>query len=368
VQVLVVLAPGHGHLYPTFGVADGLRAAGHTVTYAMVDVPSLRQRVESEGHTFVAVPPSFAKQREIVERGLRDDPSLAGIFGGLAPPAVAPLVSLIAQTDARLVLHDMASFAAPLAAEIGGVQSIHFGVGPSFPDDAYGAGRRMAPLWEQWGRQPDELAGMFGLAYFDPFPPSLDNPARLLPVPCYPYQPVPLGSTADDDVTGLPRPPWVWVTLGTVFNANPLAWARLAEELKGLDARLVATVGDAIDLTGLPSFPPNFTVLSFAPARKLLEGAAAVLCHAGAGTLLGALRYGLPLVCWPQGADQFHNAKVCEAAGASVTITDAAAAAQGLRCVLAIKGYRSAAQRLQEEVLAMPSPAQSAQVLEELAR
>lgn len=363
-----MLAPGHGHLYPTFGVADALRAAGHTVTYAMVDVPSLRQRVESEGHTFVAVPPSLAEQRKIVETGLRNDPSLAGIFGGLAPPAVAPLVSLIAGTDARLVLHDMASFAAPLAAEVGGVPSVHFGVGPSFPDDAYGAGQKMAPMWEQWGKQPDELAGMFRLAYFDPFPPSLDNPARSLPARCYPYQPVPLGPGPDDEEAGLPRPPWVWATLGTVFNANPIAWARLAEELKDLGARVVATVGDGVDLSGLPPFPPNFTALSFVPARALLQGAVAVLCHAGAGTLLGALRYGLPLVCWPQGADQFHNARAAEAAGASVTISDAAGAAPSLRCVLGGDGYRSAAQRLQEEVLAMPSPAQCAQVLEDLAR
>ncbi|HMK96788.1 MAG TPA: hypothetical protein VK425_04520 [Acidimicrobiales bacterium] len=126
-QVLVVLAPGHGHLYPTFGVAGALRATGHTITYAMVDEPSLREGVEREGHSFVPVPPSLIEQREIVGTGLRNDPSLAGIFGGLAPPAVAPLVSLIAGTSARLVLHDMASFAAPLAAEIGGVPSVHRG-------------------------------------------------------------------------------------------------------------------------------------------------------------------------------------------------------------------------------------------------
>ena len=211
-----------------------------------------------------------------------------------------------------------------------------------------------------------------------------DVPARLLrPVPAFagqprqvapgPLLPLParasgLGGVADDEVAGLPRPPWVWATLGTVFNANPRAWARLAEEPKDLGARVVATVGDGIDLTGLPPFPPNFTALSFAPARSLLEGAAAVLCHAGAGTLLGALRYGLPLACWPQGADQFHNARACEATGASVTISNAAEAANGLRYVLDGKSYRSAAQRLQEEVLAMPFPAQCVQVLEELAR
>jgi UDP:flavonoid glycosyltransferase YjiC (YdhE family) len=367
-QVLMVLAPGHGHLYPTFGVAEGLRSAGHGVTYAMVGDPSLRQRVVSQGHRFVAVPPSLPEQREIIATGLRVDPSLAGIFGPLAPPAVGPLVSLITDLDARLVLHDMASFAAPLAAAVRGVPSAHFGVGPSFPDESYAAGRRMAPLWQQWGRQPDELAGMFGLAYFDPFPASLDNPARTLQDRSYPYRPVPFGSYGQGSVRSLPRPPWVWVTLGTVFNANPTAWERLAAELADLGAQVVATVGEGVDVNGLPRFPPNFTVLSFVPAQVMLEGAVAVLCHAGAGTLLGGLYYGLPLVCWPQGADQFHNARACATTGASVTINEDVDAAYALRTVLEGDGFRVAARRLRQEILAMPSPADCALVLEQLAR
>ena len=367
-DVIFVLAPGHGHLYPTFGVSRALRDAGHNVTYAMVDEPALREQVGTEGHRFVAIPPPLAEQRKIVANGLREDPSLAGIFGALAPPAVAALTGLVAETGARLVLHDMASFAAPLAAALCGVTSAHFGVGPSFPDDAYDAGGAMAPMWEQWGMRPDELAGMFGRAYFDPFPPSLGNPARSLAVPCFPYQPVPLATKAKRPSVDLPRPPWVWVTLGTVFNANVVAWARLADELRSVGADLVATVGNGVDLTGGPPLPPNFTVVPFAPAQVLLEGALAVLCHAGAGTVLGALRYGLPLVCWPQGADQFHNARECEAAGASLTMKDPAGAAQALRSVLEDEQYRLAARRLREEILAMPSPAECAAVLEELAQ
>ncbi|HMK96787.1 MAG TPA: nucleotide disphospho-sugar-binding domain-containing protein [Acidimicrobiales bacterium] len=208
---------------------------------------------------------------------------------------------------------------------------------------------------------------MFRLAYFDPFPPSLDNPARSFPVRCYPYQPDPLGTRGECEVVGLPAPPWVWVTLGTVFNGDPGRWASLGEELKDLDVQVVATVGNGVEVSALASPPPNVTVLSFVPARVMLEGAVAVLCYAGAGTMLGALRYGLPLVCWPQGADQFHNARACEVAGASVTINDAHGALQGLRRVLGSEGYLSRAKRLREEVLAMPSAEQCVPVLEELA-
>ena len=84
-QVVVALAPGHGHLYPTFGIANELVSRGHTVVYAMVDEPALRARVEEEGHTFAPVPPSLADQREIVGTAMRKDPTLAGIFEASCP-------------------------------------------------------------------------------------------------------------------------------------------------------------------------------------------------------------------------------------------------------------------------------------------
>ena len=92
-----------------------------------------------------------------------------------------------------------------------------------------------------------------------------------------------------------------------------------------------------------------------------------MLCHAGAGTLLGALRQGLPVVCWPQGADQFHNARTCEAAGAGIAVADAAGAVSGLQAVLADERYRSAAQGLRDELVAMLAPAEFASVLEDIA-
>ncbi len=271
-QVVVALAPGHGHLYPTFGIANELVSRGHTVVYAMVDEPALRARVEAEGHRFAPLPPSLADQREIVGTGMRQDPTLAGIFGPLAPPAVGPLVKLIAEVEARLVVHDMASFAAPLAAIVAGVPSVHMGVGPSFPDDALEAGRRMAPLWEEWGAEPDELAGMFRLAYFDPFPPSLDNPVRSLGMRRYSYQPVPLGPLSTDDALGLPRPPWVWVTLGTVFNGDRDVWDRLLGELAGLDLQVLVTLGDGAEPTPLVRSPRNLVVRTFVPAGVALAG------------------------------------------------------------------------------------------------
>ncbi|HUZ21159.1 MAG TPA: glycosyltransferase [Acidimicrobiales bacterium] len=367
-RVIVAVAPGDGHLYPTLPLAGTLRARGHEVLYAMVDEPALRARVESEGHAFVPVPPGLAEQRAIVERALSNDPTLAGIFGPLAPPAVAALVELVRQTGARLVVHDMASFAAPLAATLAGVASLHLGVGPSFPDEAVEAGARMAPLWERWGLAAPPLAGMFGSLYLDPFPPGLDNPIRSLTGLRRGYAPVPLGSSAGAAPADLPAPPWVWATLGTVFNRDRTSWSRLAAQLGEVGMPVVATVGEGVDAEALGALAPNLSVRTFLPAGAVLRGAAAVLCHGGAGTLLGALSHGLPVVCWPQGADQFHNARALVGAGAGVAIGDAGEAAAAIRQVLGTAGAarRAAAGRLQAELAAMATPEETASVVEQL--
>ncbi len=367
-RVVVAVAPGHGHLYPTLPLAGALRERGHDVVYAMVGEPAFRARVEAEVHAFVAIPPGLAEQREIVERGLRDDPTVAGIFGPLAAPAVATLVRLVRETEARLVVHDMASFAAPLAATVAGVGSLHLGVGPSFPDEAHEAGTRLAPLWERWGQRPRPLAGMYGSLYLDPFPPSLDNPIRSLTGFRRGYRPVPLRSLDGAAPAGLPGPPWVWVTLGTVFNGDRASWSRLVAQLGAVGMPVVATVGVGVDVGALGALPPNVTVRSFVPASAVLSGATAVFCHGGAGTLLGALSHGLPVVCWPQGADQFHNARAVVDAGAGVAIGDADAAGAAIRQVLdAGSAQRAGARRLEGELSAMPTPAETAALVEEVA-
>ena len=286
-KVIVAVAPGHGHLYPTFGLANEMVSRGHIVVYAMVDDPTLRAPSKARATSSRLCHQRWPTSARSWTRGPAKNPTLAGIFGPLAPPAVGPLVELIAERDARLVLHDMASFAAPLAAVVSGVPSVHIGVGPSFPDDARDAGKRLAPLWQEWGQRADELAGMFRLAYFDPFPPSLDNPARSLGMPRYSYHPVSLKPLSTEYAPQAPSPPWVWVTLGTVFNKDQSVWDQLAAELAPLDVQVLVTLGEGVEPGPLLRSAPNVVVRSFVPASYALAGASAVLCHGGAGTLLG---------------------------------------------------------------------------------
>jgi UDP:flavonoid glycosyltransferase YjiC (YdhE family) len=110
----------------------------------------------------------------------------------------------------------------------------------------------------------------------------------------------------------------------------------------------------------------------FVPQRALLPRAAAVVSHAGSGTVVSALACGVPLVLLPMGADQPWNADRCEALGVGrvldpLTVSPAEAAA-AVDDVLTVPGYRMAAGVLQKEAASLPPAESAADALEELGR
>ena len=134
--------------------------------------------------------------------------------------------------------------------------------------------------------------------------------------------------------------------------------------LEGLPALVTTGRGTRVD----GRVPDGVAVAEFLPQEDVLPYARAVVSHGGSGTMLGALAHGLPLVFVPQGADQFDNAALCEAAGAAVTVMPEDAGAERIRAaldrVLEETSYAEAARRLAEEIAAMPSAAEVAERVE----
>jgi UDP:flavonoid glycosyltransferase YjiC (YdhE family) len=97
------------------------------------------------------------------------------------------------------------------------------------------------------------------------------------------------------------------------------------------------------------------------PQTHVLPRRAAVVSHAGSGSILGALAHGLSLVLVPQGADQFDNAARCAAAGAGAAVVvrpeevTADAVRPALRRVLDDPSFAEAARRVELEIEAMPT-------------
>jgi Glycosyltransferase family 28 C-terminal domain len=158
----------------------------------------------------------------------------------------------------------------------------------------------------------------------------------------------------------------VLVTFGTTFT-NPEVLAPLIRDLAAKDYSVRVALG-------LAASPPDFAVdheavvfEAFRPYAELLDGIDVVVAHGGAGTNLGALAAGLPLVLIPQGADQGGQAERVATAGAAINITPAdfssIAVGQAVAEVLGQPGYRVAAERIANQIAVMPSTDEVAALL-----
>jgi MGT family glycosyltransferase len=113
--------------------------------------------------------------------------------------------------------------------------------------------------------------------------------------------------------------PLVLVGLSSTFMDHADLLRRVAAALGQLPVRGLVTTGPAIDPASVDA-PANVDVVRSAPHSRVLEHAAAVVTHAGHGTVIKALAAGVPLVCLPLGRDQLDNAARVAAHGAGLRL------------------------------------------------
>ena len=163
------------------------------------------------------------------------------------------------------------------------------------------------------------MAGLFRHLYVDTCPPSLQSPEIASVAAVQRLRP------AAAEVPDADPPEWldrldsaaiVYLTMGTVWNRNLDIFRTVIEAVRDEDIALIVTVGRQNDPASLGPQPDNVLVHRYIPQGVLLPRCDAVITHGGAGTTLGALAFGVPLLLLPQGADQYANAERVVAAGA----------------------------------------------------
>src|SRR3954451_9118980 len=141
--------------------------------------------------------------------------------------------------------------------------------------------------------------------------------------------------------------PLVLVAASSIFQRQADMLRRAAAALGQLPVRGLVTTGRAVAPADVPA-PPNVRVVRAAPHRAVLTDAAAVITHAGHGSVLKALAAGVPLVCMPMGRDQRDNSVRVLRLGAGVRVPKQASPdriAAAVSRVLAESGYAQAARR-----------------------
>ncbi len=372
-RVIVSCVPQTGHILPLLPLAQAFADRGDEVIIA--SGPDAAETVTSRGLSFRVVGPSFgswfaalrARTRGIPGDGLA--PSRVGgyfvprLFGEIGMALmVDDLLKLCKVSEPALLVFDPYLFAAPLVAEATGAHAVLHSIGPLIDRSVLDlVGDAVSPIWREFGLEVPPAAGVYSGTTVTICPPSLDPAAAgLRGAQTLRPSPLPLAEPPALPVSlANPGRPLVYLTLGTFSNNDLEVFRLVLKALEDEPVNVLATIGRDHDPSALAAIPENARIEQYIPQAEVLPYCAAVVHHAGAGTMFGVLAHGLPSVALPQSADNFINANLLTGAGAAITLMPGevtrAAVGAALRTVLGTGTYRQRARKLADEIAAMPS-------------
>lgn len=329
-RVLMSTTSGTGHFRPLLPLALALTRAGHEVACAApVEAAAMVEREGLLHLPFDGVPPDHPERIEAFAAAPTLPPhearQLVGavVFGRLNTTAALPgAQAAVARFAPDLVVHEAAELGVRLAAEAAGVPVVS--VAPSlwvraFPL-AMAAG--VADLRESLGLDRDEegrsISDGEGISWF---PRSFDLPDAPGQVRRFRDGSLPAPTPVEERSV-------VYVTLGTEAAALPFFAHVLPPVVRGaVQAGLpvVVATGKPVDPVLLGGIDGDVRVESWVDQAEVLRTARVVVCHAGSGTVLGALASQVPIVAVPLFADQPDNAARIAETGCGLQVPPTAA-------------------------------------------
>lgn len=404
---LICCTPAHGHVMPLLTVGRHLAARGHRVRF--LTGAAYRDRVESSGLTFVALPAEadvdLDHAGDIPERAGLKGPAairfdLRHLFLGPGRGQFAAIREQLAVEPTDAVLTEGLFLGAALLNQLPRAQrppvvvlgifplgaasrdTAPFGLGVTPLPGALGRLRNrlltvltekvvFGPVIAEVDALSRELTGLGIAGSFFDWPshsdaqvqfsvPSFDYPRSDLPEIVHFAGPLPLTpSNAQcppwwDDLDG--SRPVVHITQGTVANADPTLLLRPAiEALADRDVLVVvSTGGRSVDALG--PLPANVRAASYLPYDKLFPKLDLLVSNGGYGTVQYALAHGVPLVVAGQTEDKIEVTARVGWSGAGINLrTNAAEPAKiaaAVDRVLAEPSFRANAERIGREIAA----------------
>lgn len=102
--------------------------------------------------------------------------------------------------------------------------------------------------------------------------------------------------------------PLLYTSLGSLFNNWPEFYQMLFPIVKDMDINVLCSLGNVLKPEDLGEIPENVTTMAFTPQLEVLEKADFFITHAGTGSAMEALYYGVPCMCIPQMDEQVMTA------------------------------------------------------------
>lgn len=373
----------HGHLQPLLPLATALSDLGHEVGFATG--PAFLSTLREMGYAcfkagadpltpeqLIARFPSFGTIRPQEQR----DFFFPKIFAGVeALPRAEDILQIITSWRPSLLVNEVAEMGGPLAAAREHVPHATVGFGaPVQPEVLAITAEVTREIWASWDTKQATPGGLYDHLYLDPCPPSLQPPDVGF-IPNRRGMRAGTGPPPDElsaaALTGFPNDGVIYITMGTVYGRDAQLYREVLAGTVPAGRPVIVTTGPHVAPSEIGIGGADILCLPFLAQAAVLPRCDLVVTHGGAGSVLGALAFGVPLLILPRGADQFYNALLVARAGAGRWLdpgeVSADSISKSVQPLLTDPAYRAAARRIQAEIESMPPPAEVAAVLADLA-
>ena len=351
-RVLLTTQPAYGHFHPMLPLATALRKAGHEVRFATGArfcevVRTAGFDSDPAGLDWLEADKSGMPQHLKPSPGCTIEEYFTQQFVSATAATLARDVVLLGEVwSPDVIVRERTEFGGAIGAALLGVPAVAVQVGSSnlfttallrTLEPAYNRARCELSL-----DPDDDLLALETQFVLSSSPPQLHDPAIPLPPNLVSFRPNAVDRAPDAQLPDWARSlgverPLVYATLGTVFNNPAFELPFFPTVMAGLEEEavdVVITVGPNVDPSSVGPAPPNTHVHRYVPQSLLFPRCAAIVCHAGHGTLLAAIEHAVPLVAVPYGADQHLNAHSVERLGIGKVVDEGELTPETLRAAV----------------------------------
>ncbi|MGV0713841.1 macrolide family glycosyltransferase [Mycolicibacterium sp. XJ662] len=382
-HIAICVSAGTGHVNPTLGVAAELIARGHRVTYAATSTH--RARVTDVGAQLVPFRTTMAGSQPPPQFTARDFHRATHAALDEVEYVLPQVRSGFSGEEPDLVMHDATvAWWGRLAAADWGVPVV--ASWPNFVGNRHWSLNRyvkinplnprlLAALW-----RAHRIARRHGLTAANLLQ-AAGADAQLVFLPrAFQYAGATFGAPyvfvgpclTERPSDGRWDPPpdrdVVLVSLGTAYHDRADFFRACVAAFADAPWHVVLAVGDKVDPAELGTTPTHVQVHRTVPQLQVLRHAAAFVSHAGMGSTMEALSFGVPIVAVPQMTEQQANADRIAQLGLGIRIARDGATAERLRtAVHDVTGDARVAQnlrRMQDEIGSAGGAPAAADVIE----